>query len=647
MKYTVFDMEGDSLHPTLIHCISFARIRDGTLIESGTLRNYELIRRFFKYERILVGHNIIRWDIPHIERLLGIKVNGYLIDTLPLSWYLYPNMPKHGLEIWGRILDIEKPEILDWKNQTIQDYIHRCEEDVKINVRLIAKQLIYLEKIYEGDRVGLNGILKYLMFKMDCAREQEQVKWKLDISRCKVTLERFSKQLAKQEKKLKEVMPEKVNLIELNVPKKLRTRDGSLSSRGQQWMLLMDELGLSRNYRGSIEREKSREAGNPHSIPQLKSWLFSLNWKPRTFKYNKDKKTNKVVRIPQISLPLGQGVCLSIEELYKKEPQLENIEGFFVLQHRVGLLKGFLRDVDSEGFLTAEIAGLTNTLRFKHATVVNLPGYTGKGDWKDGEHIRGCLTVPEGYVLCGSDMSSLEDRTKQHFMYYFDPEYVKSMIRPDFDPHLDLAEFAYKITNGEMGLSSESVRFYKNYEKTYKEEGGGETQELFNEVKKKRYDFKTVNYAAIYGAGISRMSRESGMPSQKCKILLDAYWQKNWSVRKVAKALITKQIGRQMWLYNPVSKFWYSLRYQKDKFSTLNQGTGVYCFDFWVREARLTGLEMCGQFHDEVVLPVPVGREKIVSTLLTNAIDKVNDRLRLNRDLSIDIQYGMNYAQVH
>jgi hypothetical protein len=37
---------------------------------------------------------------------------------------------------------------------------------------------------------------------------------------------------------------------------------------------------------------------------------------------------------------------------------------------------------------------------------------------------------------------------------------------------------------------------------------------------------------------------------------------------------------KTMWLYNPVSKFWYSAIY-KDIFSTLNQGTGVYCFDTW------------------------------------------------------------------
>ena len=59
------------------------------------------------------------------------------------------------------------------------------------------------------------------------------------------------------------------------------------------------------------------------------------------------------------------------------------------------------------------LLGLTNTLRFKHAKpLVNLPAV----DKPYGKEIRGCLTCPEGYTLCGADMTSLEDTTKRHYM---------------------------------------------------------------------------------------------------------------------------------------------------------------------------------------------------------------------------------------
>ena len=645
MEYTVFDMEADSLNPTKIHCMSFNTIRDGVSIKKQSVTDYQSMRNILLSKRVLVGHNIIRWDVPNIERLLDIKVTAYLIDTLAISWYLYPNVPKHGLESWGEYFGVPKPVITDWINQDISDYVNRCEQDVRINTELFFKQLRYLNELYEYNKDAINSFLRYLMFKMECAREQEEVRWKLDIQKCKDTLEMFTKELTLKEEKLIDLMPENVKCRELNVPKKLLRKDGSVSKLGQKWFDILEELGFEESYQGSIQLEKSREKGNPNSHQQLKEWLYSLGWKPITFKYNKDKETGIVDKVPQISLPHGKGVCPSVKKLYSIEPLLENIEGFYVISHRMGVLRGFLRDVSEDGYLKAEIAGFTNTLRFKHTVLVNLPGYTGRGDWKDGEHIRGCLIAPEGYVLCGSDMSSLEDRTKQHYMYYFDPKYVESMIKPGFDPHLDLAEFAFDMTKGTMGLSSQAIEFYKNWD-----EDGSHTEEqlsIYNEIKAERHTFKTVNYAGLYGSGAATMSRGSGIPADRCTILIKAYWEKNWSVKKIAKALKSKTVNGQMWLFNPVSSFWYSLRYDKDKFSTLNQGTGVYCFDSWVREARLKGIKMCGQFHDEVITPTKKGEESQTRLILTQAIDIVNEKLKLNRALSIDIQFGDNYAQIH
>jgi len=131
---------------------------------------------------------------------------------------------------------------------------------------------------------------------------------------------------------------------------------------------------------------------------------------------------------------------------------LELLDGLSVISHRISILKGFLSAVDEEGYVQAQVQGLTNTLRWKHKVCVNLPGI----DKPYGDDIRGCLICPEGYVLVGSDMSSLEDRTKQHYMWDFDPDYVKEMMTDDFDPHLGLAEFAGALTK-------EEVEFYKWY----------------------------------------------------------------------------------------------------------------------------------------------------------------------------------------
>ena len=153
-------------------------------------------------------------------------------------------------------------------------------------------------------------------------------------------------------------------------------------------------------------------------------------------------------------------------------------------------------------------------------------------------------------------MSSLEDTTKQHYMYFFDPEYVTQMRVPGFDPHLDIAVLAGMLT-------VEQAEQHKRKEVDY------------SQVRNKA---KTVNFAGVYGAGPPKIALTTGMPLQQAKKLHKTYWDRNKAVKQVAASCKTKTTyvdgEEQMWLYNPVSGFWYSLRYEKDKFSTLNQGTG-------------------------------------------------------------------------
>jgi hypothetical protein len=102
-----------------------------------------------------------------------------------------------------------------------------------------------------------------------------------------------------------------------------------------------------------------------------------------------------------------------------------------------------------------------------------------------------------------------------------------------------------------------------------------------------------------------------------------------------------------MWVQNPVSKFWHSLRYEKDTFSTINQSTGAYCFDKWVAYYRIKRPNILGQFHDESINLVKKGDEDVHSAALNWAIKKLNEDLKLNVDLGIDIQYGQKYSDVH
>ncbi len=704
MKLCVFDIEGDSLNPTKIWCLTAAVFSQGEW-RLKTTHNYNEMRKFFLNTDILVGHNITRWDIPNVERLLNIKVKAKVVDTLALSWYLYPTKVIHGLADWGTYFGVPKPPIEDWENLSLEEYKHRCEEDVKINCKLWDKQFSHLLKIYQDDK-EVWRFIDYLSFKMDCAREAERSKWKLDVERCINVLSTL--ELAKEEKvkELIEAMPQVVKTKEMmkpdtlykkgktiKRPKNLHKSDGSLSSagkkwesmvqhylgydvkpeeiidifvpskeltaQGKKWVELLEENNLSEDYEGNIEYVWKVEEPKPTSPSQIKDWLFGLGWVPENFSFKRDSD-GSTRQIPQIRVDDGdeKTLCPSVKDLFKVEPALELLEGLSVITHRIGILKGFLDNVDEDGYVQAQIQGLANTLRFKHKTIVNLPNVR-KPYGKD---IRGVLIAPEGYELCGSDMSSLEDRTKQHFMWGYDPEYVKEMLTDDFDPHLDLAVVAGFLTEEQAQLHKDGIKKFSS----------------------ERSSAKTANYACVYGAGGAAVARGSGMTKEEGDALVEKYWERNWSVKELAKDITIKVFykfgtkttfelykgqdllpdpsddfftskskkaivkdAEEMWLFNPVSKFWYSLRYPKDIFSTLNQGTGVFCFDVWIKNFRSKRPQLTGQMHDEVILTIEKGTRLEIEKLLKDSIKKTNRQLKLNRELDIDVQFGDNYAEIH
>ena len=369
----------------------------------------------------------------------------------------------------------------------------------------------------------------------------------------------------------------------------------------------------------SLTVKTGEERANPNSVDQVKDWLFSLGWEPRTFKFLRDKVTGDTRELEQVRKD-GE-LCPSVLELAEKEPAINLLDGLSVLSHRIGVIKSMVNS-EKDGYVQASVAGITNTLRFRHAKpLVNLPAV----DKPYGKEIRGCLTCPEGYTLCGADMTSLEDTTKRHYMQPLDPEYVKEMSKEGFDPHLDLAKHAGVVTQDDIDKHNSGERSLKALRKNY----------------------KVVNYSATYGVGAPTLSRTTGLPQGECKELLEAFWSRNWSIEKVASGVRTKELFGSMWLFNPVSKFWYSLRGEKDRFSTLNQGTGVFCFDSWVAVCRKNGIQSIGQFHDEIIALVKEGDEDVTKTTMEQAIEKVNEKLTLNVPLGVDAQFGKTYAHIH
>jgi len=629
IRWVVFDAEGDGLSPTKFHCLSFKDFEG----KRGTLLRYADITSFFEEYDCYVGHNIRRWDLPNLRRVVGTREPDRVVDTLGLAWYLDPDRKRNGLEGYGEEYGIQKPFILDWSTQRLEDYVRRCEQDVEINHRLWSDQLKKLLRLYPKPE-NLWKFLRYLDFKMYCAALAEEGRWKLDVEKCRSNLGRLSTERDAKTDELRRILPRVPVIKSYERPKRYRNADGELSLLGQRWEERIERAGLPQGYEGVIEEIVGEDEGNPASSKQIKDWLYSLGWVPETIKHVRDKKTGETKDIPQINKEHGGGICESIKKLYEKEPNLETLDGLSVLNHRISILSGFLRDASEDGYLTASVAGLTNTLRFKHAVIVNLP----KPEKTYGKEIRECLVTIDDHELCGSDMASLEDRIKQHFIWPHDPDYVRTLNTVGYDPHLDIAVLAGGLTLAEADL-------YKKLDALHEKDK--EEKRQHGIIKKARSIFKNGNYACQYGAGVPRLMVTCGIDRGAAARLHKAYWDRNWAIKAVATEQEIKSLDGQMWLKNPVSGFYYSLRYEKDIFSTLVQGTAAYCFDTWLSIVLHQRPELTGQFHDEFILTVKKGHREEIEDFLRETIKEVNEFLKLNRELDISIQFGKSYADIH
>lgn len=707
---TVSDVEADDLlkGATKIHVLALKMAGKEAVKWIGQDNLHTRLEKFLQHhidnQIPLVMHNGIGYDVPLLEKILGIDLEELmLIDTLALSWYLNHGRKVHGLDSFFEDYGIAKPKIDDWENLSFEDYQERCVEDVKINSalwedfqgrlvelythskdaidagmvggkRMSKDEELYIDQ-FMGDSVDqhVDRLLTFLMFKMDCARLQEKTRWEVDVEYLQATHDELAEHIEEARKELESVMPKVPKYVPRKKPAKPYKKNGELSASGEKWEEIREMIrtkatdgkghlmvltGFGENGE-DVKVLKDYEPPNVNSSQQIKDFLYSKGWKPKNFKFVRDKAEfqrwidakpsegsprlmwsawkdarPKDRMIPQVSVEGDDGkeLCPSVVELEEKVPEIAAYSKYTTIKHRLDMVKGFFENLEDGKYLKASIGGFTNTLRVKHRGLVNLPGI----DKPYGEHVRGGLVAGEGKTSMGSDLSSLEDRVKHHFMLPHDPDYVATMMEDDFDPHILMALSSHMITEEEFHAFKAGVKP--------------------EHVAKARKSGKATNYASVYNAGPPTIARAAGVSEAEGKQLHEGYWELNWSVKAIAEEQYVFEDSRgDKWLVNPVNGFCYSLRKESDRFSTLCQGTGSYLFDMWVdniqtaMKARHGVKRQSGSFHDEVIICVKDNQKArdSIEEIVYSAIDKVNQEFKLRRDMGCDVQFGYRYSQIH
>ena len=174
----VFDLETNGLlnNSTRIHCIALYDGETDTIeafndepyaknpkeLPMGGGYSITTAISYLEVADVIIGHNIIGFDIPVIKKLYPyFNPTGVIIDTLLLSRLYHPNLldidkksnyipsklfGRHSLEAYGHRLGEYKGEFgmtTDWKewSQEMEDY---CTQDVTVTKKLCEHFRPYL-----------------------------------------------------------------------------------------------------------------------------------------------------------------------------------------------------------------------------------------------------------------------------------------------------------------------------------------------------------------------------------------------------------------------------------------------------------------------------------------------------------------------
>jgi hypothetical protein len=122
------DLEANGLTPDTIWCV-VTKENGVTLVHGDPDSLSEALRG----SQSVVGHNLIGYDMPVLERLWGITVAPErVLDTLVLSRLYEPSKSGgHSLRNWGECLGFPKGDHTDW-SQLSQEMIDYCIRDVEV-----------------------------------------------------------------------------------------------------------------------------------------------------------------------------------------------------------------------------------------------------------------------------------------------------------------------------------------------------------------------------------------------------------------------------------------------------------------------------------------------------------------------------------
>jgi DNA polymerase I len=361
------DLEANGLTPDTIWCVVTSENGVSTVHTTP-----DTLSEALRGSVSVVGHNLIGYDMPVLERLWGITVAPErVLDTLVLSRLYEPSKSGgHSLRNWGECLGFPKGDHTDW-SQLSQEMIDYCIRDVEVT-EAVHQNLMQNMTCFSPNCIELEH-------KVQASVQQQEINgWTLDQPLARDLCATFKERMNEIEEELQQKFPPIVH-------------ERWSEKTGKQ---LKDKV----------------EVFNVGSRQQIAKRLSSLG-------IRFDKVTEK-------GNPIVDEAVLETIDL----PEAKVVSEYLMLQKRYAQVNSWLEHVKEDGRVHGRVisnGAVTGRMTHQSPNMAQVPA----SHSPYGHECRSCWTVPEGKKLVGFDASGLELRMLAHYMK--DEDYTNEIINGD------------------------------------------------------------------------------------------------------------------------------------------------------------------------------------------------------------------------
>ena len=610
MTIAIFDIESNGLYAgaTELHCISIKvddettkvftsrpiKGSDGTLEEGHKLLNDV---------DLVVGHNIINFDIPTMEKL-GYPITTPCHDTLIMSRLAYPNIAftdanrktipqklkgSHSLKSWGFRLRKYKGDFGDnieqWEKLTAE-MVEYCRQDSEVTYALYKK---LLDRDIPDEAIWLEQEFAKIISR------QEKYGVYFDIEAAQRLHVELIQEVDIAEAELMKTFTPLKTWFSKPYPKVSIKKDGTKS----QVLLNQEAMGCHYNDKGEWGFYQD-VTFNPSSRQHIARWLSEVyGWKP---KERTEKGTPMINEKVLNDLDFPEGKILA--------------HYFNVVKLRGQLFDGknaWMKMVDDD----SRIRGRVNTLgavsrRCTHSNP-NMAQVPSPRAYK-GKEARKLFSVPKGKKFVGCDLSGLELRVFAHYLARYDK-----------------GGYADVILNGDIH--------------TYNQKGAGlETRD----------QAKTFIYGVLYGAGDAKVGEIVNGTAEQGRLLKTRFFKAVPAYKLLldqVQAAYKKNGTLKALDGNP-----YHIRSSHSALNTLLQGAGALIAKMWIivademLSAKYTQgkqYEFVLQVHDEASIECDEDIADDVRSIMVQASLGAGKRLGIRMPVHSEGHVGDNWYDVH